>query len=280
MALVEGFLTSILGLARCRNESIHFDSGRDVLYKGKSNKIVAQLEYNGGHWLIDVDPLRRPKITGIPRHLNSFGTSHRPSQAPKTAFSITKRNAHQVWGHPSRKVIEVLEKHVDGVSITGEESEESMCQVCAETRLSRIISRRPAESKATRAFYRIAIDLVYIVPMTDECWNGDRYMVHAIDEYTKWHEVSTIKNKSKPVLIRWIKSLIRKIQRLYNADVCIIRSDNERGFGNDLVNLCTELGIVYETAVKATPEQNGLAERSGGVLTARARALCLQGNPN
>ena len=90
--------------------------------------------------------------------------------------------------------------------------------------------------------------------MNEECWNGDRYMVHAIDKYTKWHEVSTIKTKSKPVLMRWIKSVIRKIQRAFNADVCIIRSDNERGFGNELANLCTDLGIIFETSARITPE--------------------------
>jgi hypothetical protein len=32
VAYVEGFLTSVLGLTRCRTESIYFNSGRDVLY--------------------------------------------------------------------------------------------------------------------------------------------------------------------------------------------------------------------------------------------------------
>ncbi|KAI0991671.1 hypothetical protein K3495_g16516, partial [Podosphaera aphanis] len=73
VAFVKGFLTSVLGLARCRNESIHFDSGRDILYKHHSKNIVAQLEYNGGHWLIDADESRRPKSTDILGHLGSFG---------------------------------------------------------------------------------------------------------------------------------------------------------------------------------------------------------------
>jgi hypothetical protein len=43
-AYVEGFLTSVLGLARCRTESIHFDSGCNGLYMHQPNKIIAQLE--------------------------------------------------------------------------------------------------------------------------------------------------------------------------------------------------------------------------------------------
>ena len=45
VAYVEGFLTSLLGLARCRTESIHFDSGRDVLYMHQPTNVIAQLEY-------------------------------------------------------------------------------------------------------------------------------------------------------------------------------------------------------------------------------------------
>jgi hypothetical protein len=32
VAYCKGFLTSLIGLARCRTMAIHFDSGRDVLY--------------------------------------------------------------------------------------------------------------------------------------------------------------------------------------------------------------------------------------------------------
>jgi hypothetical protein len=82
-AYVEGFLTSVLGLARCRTESIHFDSGRDVLYMHQLTNIIAQLEYNGGHWLIDAEPSRRLLLSRLYSLLSTFGASYRPSYAPK-----------------------------------------------------------------------------------------------------------------------------------------------------------------------------------------------------
>lgn len=103
-------------------------------------------------------------------------------------------------------------------------------------------------------------------------------MLHAVDEFTKWHEVSTVRNKSKYVLMHWIKSVIRKIQRLFNFDIGVIRSDNERGFGNELIALCDGLGVKFEAAVKGTPEQNGLAERAGGIPTTKARVMRIHGN--
>jgi hypothetical protein len=96
VAYVEGFLTSVLGLARCRSESIHFDSGRDVLYMHQLTNIIAQLEYNGGHWLIDAEPSRRPPLSVLYSLLSTFGASYRPSYAPKPANVVDRRAAHQI----------------------------------------------------------------------------------------------------------------------------------------------------------------------------------------
>lgn len=150
-----------------------------------------------------------------------------------------------------------------------------MCQTCTEARMNHIISRRPAESRAQRPFYRIAIDIVYIIPMGEECIDGSKYALHSIDEYSKWHEIATVKRKDKSTLIRWFMSLVRRIQRVYDADVVAVRCDNEKGFGNDLINTTEELGMLYEPAPAGTKEPNGLIERAGGVLTQRARAMRL-----
>jgi hypothetical protein len=83
VAYVEGFITSVLGLARCRTESIHFDSGRDILYMHQPTNVIAQLEYNGGHWLIDAELSRRPPLSLLHSPLSTFGASYRPSYAPK-----------------------------------------------------------------------------------------------------------------------------------------------------------------------------------------------------
>ena len=115
VAYVEGFLTSILGLARCRTESIHFDSGRDILYMRKSSNVIAQLEYNGGHWLIDAEPSRRPPLSLLRSQLSTFGATHRPSYAPKPTNVVDRRAAHQIWGHPGRKAVDQLELNVTGV---------------------------------------------------------------------------------------------------------------------------------------------------------------------
>jgi hypothetical protein len=49
VAYVLGFITSLIGLARCCKIGIHFDLGRDLLYKGNPETILAYLDYDGGH---------------------------------------------------------------------------------------------------------------------------------------------------------------------------------------------------------------------------------------
>lgn len=274
VAFCRGFLTSLIGLARCRTMAIHFDSGRDVLYQSLPHNVVANLEYNGGHWLIDSDPLRRPKLSD----LQSFGISYRPSYAPKPVHQIDQLTAHKIWGHPSKKAIEHLEANVNGISIIGDKLTDCTCQTCIESRLTKIVSRRPSADKATRPFYRIGIDLIYIVPMAEQCWNGDRYALHAVDEFSKWHEILTIRKKDKPTLVRWFMALVRKIQRVFNHDVIMVHTDGERGFGNDLIDICKALGIVLELTPPAHSEQNGLIEGHNRVVTLRARALRINAN--
>jgi hypothetical protein len=72
VAYVEGFITSLIGLARCRKLGIHFDSGRDLLYKDDPGSVLAYLEHDGGHWLVDTEVSRRLK----PVLLLSFGTTY------------------------------------------------------------------------------------------------------------------------------------------------------------------------------------------------------------
>jgi hypothetical protein len=58
---------------------IHFVSGQDLLYKGNPGTVLAYLEYDGGHWLVDADLSGCPE----PTMLSSFVTAYRPPKAPK-----------------------------------------------------------------------------------------------------------------------------------------------------------------------------------------------------
>lgn len=273
VAYVEGFITSLIGLARCRTMGIHFDSGRDLLYKDKPGAVLAYLEYGGGHWMVDADASCRP----TPILLSSFGTIYRPSRATRPDQIVDARTAHQIWGHPGTKAIEKLTSNVEGLIVKG--STADFCAVCAESKLTKQISRRQQDDQANEPFYRVSVDVIQLVPTGEACISGDRWAGHLVDQFSKWHQVSTFPQRSKTFLNRWMIQNVRMIQRVFNYDVTAIKTDNERGYGtapNVLEELCKDLGIRYEPRAEYTEEQNGLAERAGSLLVVRARAMRIQ----
>jgi hypothetical protein len=170
VAYVPGFLTSVFGVARCRAVGIHFDSGRDALYKGSYRNIVVNLEYQRGHWYIDSDASRRPSKLQI----SSFASSYRPSKDEPKPRTITAQQAHQIWGHPGIKQIEELPNHVDRIQLNGSASRDKVCKICVLTKITKQVSRRPPHDKATRPFYWISIDLVQILKTGEACLNRGR----------------------------------------------------------------------------------------------------------
>ena len=270
---VKGFLTSLMGLARCRTQRLHFDSGRDCLYLDSDPLTpFVNLEYTGGHWLIDSAPERRPT-------LQSYQTfAARPSRDPLPPQEIDSDMAHLIWGHASRKVINHLPYNVDGLELkTTQSSDQSdICDTCIRAKMTQIISRRPSGDHATKPFYRVHIDVVYIINMADQCWNGDRYAFHAIDEYTKWHHLVTSKDKTKNSIMNWLKGMIHFIQRQMGYPVLAIHMDGERAVIDDLTHITKVLGIRLEVSPPQTHEPNGPIERANGVVGMRARAMIIK----
>ena len=65
------------------------------------------------------------------------------------------------------------------------------------------------------------------------------------------------------------------VERTYGSEfgVAIFRTDQESGIGKDIERWLKELGITIEYSARYTPEQNGSAECSGGVLETKARCI-------
>ncbi|KAK7177688.1 reverse transcriptase domain protein [Paraphaeosphaeria sporulosa] len=194
VAYVEGFFANILGLSRCRSQNIHFDSGRDLLYIKTPQHVFCHLEFHNGHWLIDANPSSRPELDS----LAVMATRFRPSTNPRSALKLTAPDAHRLWGHPGADAVKHLPGNVVGVAVVGHDPAPTWtnCRICVETKMHQLISRRPSSDPATRPFYRIGIDLVQLCPRGTDCYNGDKYGLHAVCEYTEWHEATTLATRA------------------------------------------------------------------------------------
>jgi hypothetical protein len=271
VAYIPGFFTSVLGLSRCRSRDIHFDSGRNCLYQRDRSNPVCYLEYADGHWLIDADSSVRPSPKAL--MAATAGYRSKPSYAEKKPVKLSNDQAHRLLGHASYEAVSHLAQSADGVEISQEPGKSwKECEVCIETKLHKLISRRPAQSVAARPFYRIAIDLIQLQERGEQCYNGDLWLLHAVDQSTRWHEGVCLPDKSAPTLRQAVRRLIAKMQRQFNQVVVVIRLDSERGY-SALYELLKELGILIEARAPYTEEQNGMIERAGATIITRARAI-------
>jgi hypothetical protein len=272
VALVEGFFANVLSLSRCKDMNIHFDSGKNHLYQATPNNVVALLDYQAGHWLIDADNGKRPNANSL-QSMAAF----KPSHDLKPHLKATATEAHHIWAHPGPDTVRHLEAAVRGFKLQGSDPPPSLkeCENCVLTKMNQQISRRIPDTIATRPFERIAIDLIYLVPQGEECYNGDKYALHAVCQFSKWHEISCLHNRLKATLIPAVFNLIEKIQRQlgYKYFVIIIRSDNEKGLSRDFAAACKSVGIKVETTAENTDEQKGLQEAAGKTIMQRTRAL-------
>lgn len=102
-------------------------------------------------------------------------------------------------------------------------------------------------------------------------------MFHAWCEVTKYHFVQT--DPSKTILARGIKSLLAHIDRQYTTQrngikVRQIHGDQDTvTHSKDFKQFIENKGIRFTASAPYTPQQNGPAERAGGLLTQFARAL-------
>lgn len=176
-----------------------------------------------------------------------------------------------VGTHPSKKAVEKLMDHVDGIKIVGSTSAPTMaeCEICIQSKLHQIVSRRSPREPATHPFERISIDLVQLSETKEHGYGGDRYLFHSFDEYSKWHNARGIKDKMKATLTRVVKELIAWIFTQFNVKVRFVKCDSERGYAL-LWEIFKTLGITAER--RATEAQAGGIERAGRTIVTVARA--------
>jgi hypothetical protein len=83
-------------------------------------------------------------------------------------------------------------------------------------------------------------------------------------EYSKFHEICTLKDRHKATVVPAITCLINKIERVYGYQVAIVFMDGDIGYGRSEANLhssaqkvLTSAGIKVEVRSPDTPAQLG-----------------------
>ncbi|CAI7735238.1 unnamed protein product [Closterium sp. NIES-53] len=104
----------------------------------------------------------------------------------------------------------------------------------------------------------------------------ERYFLLVVDDYTRYTTVFPLRRKADviSVLIPWIRNTRCQLRERFSREFPVLRLHSDRGgeFSFDLLaEFCQDEGIVQSFTLRASPQQNGIAERRIGLIMEVAR---------
>ena len=109
-------------------------------------------------------------------------------------------------------------------------------------------------------------------PLEVPSLGGSLYLATYLDDFSKLSIVKPLARKSQ--VPETTKEVITFMEKQSGCDLLVLRSDNGTEYLNkDLSSFLDSKGVVHQTTVRYTPEQNGAAERLNRTLMERVRAM-------
>ncbi|KAK1414359.1 hypothetical protein QVD17_30103 [Tagetes erecta] len=174
----------------------------------------------------------------------------------KSAFSATRASStvwHQRLGHPHPRLLRtMLSKYLLPVSDKHFNSVCASCQLGKSSKLS--LNKSSFRSNGI-------LDLIFCDvwgPASDLSFDGHRYFMLCVDQYSKFMWIFHLKQKSD--VYSTFKQFVYMVERQFNTKVKNVQTD----WGGEFRNLSTyfnSIGITHRRSCPHTSEQNGIVER-------------------
>ncbi|EKG09419.1 Integrase catalytic core, partial [Macrophomina phaseolina MS6] len=258
VAFIPSFMSNLVSMSIALSKKIYWDTqNMQLIHQGKH---YCKVQQHQGHFLLE-------------HNSNSEYQGH--MALPAVTRKASAEKWHQILAHANPEVIQHLEANTEGVSVTNEPPapKTTQCQPCALSKSQRIISRESTkEEDSDESFHRVSFDLLQI----QKGYNQDKWTSHFACVKTDFTFIFTHPNKSDVQDI--IEFVVKFVKTRYKRQIVFFRTDGERTIGTETKSFLQSEGITLETSAPATPEQNGHAERSGGVILPKARAMRIGAN--
>ncbi|KAJ8896320.1 hypothetical protein PR048_001664 [Dryococelus australis] len=135
-----------------------------------------------------------------------------------------------------------------------------------QSRLENILEKHEREKERERATRPLEIIHTDVCGPLDTTWDGFRYFVTFLGDYTHFSVICLIKNKSD--VYDAARNYIVECESKWNSRGYKLRRDMGGEYvANELTDWCRERGIKIDYALAATPQLNGRAERLNRTLT-------------
>jgi hypothetical protein len=266
VAYCPGFHLNLVSYIRLKAKGVRWNDESGWLMKDGAK--FAQVMNHQGWPVIEPQASIKPP-QDIPRSQRyTMATS---SRSIKTSSGSMNR-WHARLGHIRPETLHHLSESVEGVQIDDNlfHQETELCPECVQGQLSRQISRLPAY-KGLYPFEKVHFDLILV----KEAFNNDLWILHFYCALAAYHITFTLPSKNGQELVTAKETLI-KLTQAWGYTIRQFHSDGERSLNTQWHELIRIAGITYRFSPPNTAEQNGGAERSGGVILTMARKIYLE----
>ncbi|KAI1507159.1 GAG-pre-integrase domain containing protein [Pyrenophora tritici-repentis] len=257
------FLCSLVSFRLLRRQGIWWDNREDpTSLRRWDGTIIAILSERHGQWIIEDTTLFDSAF-----HVRMNRTKRSPQRATAMLW-------HKRLGHPGPSAIEHLIQQSEGVRIKGITTVQ--CDACGRSKSKRQI-RRALRLNDEGPGERIAIDF-YEYEADSFTKEKSQMLITCRNSRYVW-DFYFKDNRPARSIIRLLALFIQFMKKQFNITVKVIETDNEIiTVKQEVEKWCTSLSIRLEPSAPDTQAQNGGAERSGGVIKEKARAIRLDAN--
>jgi transposase InsO family protein len=186
---------------------------------------------------------------------------------------------HRRYGHLGHDNMAKLVKHsmVNGLDVdpsTFDEANKEPCEPCVMGKAHRLPF---PESDNTAKQLLDVLHMDVCGPMPVDSIGGARYLATITDGYSRYAVVKPIRYKSD--VVDFVQRTIPVLETQTGRSVRKVRTDNGKEYVNNvLTTYFNAKGIIHETTVPYTPEQNGVAERLNRTIMEKVRAMLHDGD--
>jgi hypothetical protein len=177
---------------------------------------------------------------------------------PEERPSLVKQ-MHKDLGHfgEQRTLAKIRRRYFWHSRTTDVKAMVRVCQQCQLVRSSGSIRSGDEQLKSIPVcdfFYRVALDTAGPLP---EIRSGNKYILVAIDHYSKWCEAKAIADHGAKTAARFLEDdLICR----YGVPRFVL-TDNGGEWGAEFETMCTDYAIHHQRTAPQWPQYNGMAER-------------------
>ncbi|KJZ68647.1 hypothetical protein HIM_10513 [Hirsutella minnesotensis 3608] len=264
VAFCENFAANLVSYKELRKQGMWWDDdpSSPSCLRAADRSIVGLVDQHHGQFLLEYIPQDLTRRAFFARR-NTF-TSHTQRKPQRATAELW----HRRLGHPGPRALEHLVNCSRGARIRGITTAE--CNDCGTAKAKEKIRREPREPADIRPGERIAIDFHDYEPD----YKGYNSMMLLTDRASGFSWDYYLQDRRSETIVSTLNSAFKYLSYQLNFVIKAVECDNElTDRKHDVQRWLEGQQIRVEPSAPYTQSQNGGAERSGGVIKEKARAM-------